>query len=161
MKPFSHRLLASNFTTVPEATGAAASVDGLTYHALSRAGVQVGETVEVQASYEQASDQLSVEAIAPVASPVPPPAAGNDAASDNRTMRMAFAALFVSAAAGVVGLIVRGQRQGQSAPRSTSPPRTARSDISGGKATRFCTQCGAGVDGGDLFCKRGGAAMKA
>ena len=153
--------LASNFTTVPETTGAAASVDGLTYHGLSRAGVQVGETVEVQASYEQASDQLSVEAFAPVAAPVPPPAAGNDAASDNRMMRMAFAALFVSAAAVVVGLMVRGQRQGQSAPRSTPPPRTARSDISGGKATRFCTQCSAGVDCGDLFCKRCGAAMKA
>ena len=153
--------LASNFTTIPEATGAAASVDGLTYHTLSGAGVQVGETVEVKASYEQASDQLSVETIAPVAAPVPPPATGNDAASDNRTMRIAFVALFLSAAAVVVGLMVRGQRQTQSAPGSTPPPRTARSDISGGKATRFCTQCGADVDGGDRFCRRCGAALKA
>ncbi len=154
--------LARNFTTVPEAISATASVDGLTYHTLSRAGVKVGETVEVRASYEQASDQLSVEAIAPVVAPVPTtPAAGNDAASDNRTMHMAFAALLVSAAAVVVGLMVRGQRQARSAPRPTPPPRTARSDTSGGKATRFCTQCGAGVDGGDRFCQRCGAALKA
>ena len=153
--------LALNFTTVPEAISAAVSVDGLTYHTLSRAGVKVGETVEVQAAYEKGSDQLSVEIIAPVAAPVPTPVAGNDAASDNRTMRMAFAALFVSAAAVVVGLMVRGRRQAQSAPRSTPPPRTARSGISGGAATRFCTQCGAGVDGGDRFCQRCGAALKA
>ena len=153
--------LARNFTTVPEAISAAASVDGLTYHTLSRAGVKVGETVEIQASYEKASDQLSVETIAPVAAPVPTPAPGNDAASDNRTMRMAFVALFVSAAAVVVGLMVRGQRQARSAPRSTPTPHTARSDTSGGKATRFCTQCGAGVDGGDRFCRRCGAALKA
>ena len=154
--------LARNFTTVPEAIRATASVDGLTYHTLSRAGVKDGETVEVQASYEQASDQLSVETIAPVVAPVPTtPAAGNDAASDNRTMRMAFAALLVSAAAVVVGLMVRGQRQARSAPRPTPAPRTARSDASGGKATRFCTQCGAGVDGGDRFCQRCGAALKA
>jgi hypothetical protein len=153
--------LASNLTTVPEATGVTASADGLTYHTLSRAGANIGETVEVQVSYEQASDQLSVETNAPVAAPVPTPAEGNDAASDKRTMRMAFAALFVSAAAVVVGLMVRGQRQGQSAPRSTPSPRTARSAISGGKATRFCTQCGAGADGGDRFCTRCDAALKA
>ena len=33
--------LARNFTTVPEAISATASVDGLTYHTLSRAGVKV------------------------------------------------------------------------------------------------------------------------
>ena len=153
--------LARNFTTVPEAVSAAAAIDGLTYHTLSRAGVEVGETVEIQASYETASDQLSVETIAPVAAPLPPPAVETDAASDNRTMRMAFAALFVSAAAAVVGFMVRGQRRARSAPRSTPPPRTARSDASGGKATRFCTQCGADVDGGDRFCRSCGAALKA
>ena len=153
--------LARNFATVPEATSAAASVDGLTYHTLSRAGVEAGETVEIQVSYEKASDQLSVEAIAPVAAPVPTPAAGTDAASDNRTMRRAFVALFVSAAAVVVGLMVRGRRQARSAPRSTPTPRTERSDTSGEKATRFCTQCGAGVGVGDHFCQRCGAALKA
>ena len=153
--------LARNFTTVPEAISAETSVDGLTYHTLSRAGVKVGETVEIQAFYEKATDQLSVETIVPVAASVPTPAAGNDAASDNRTMRIAFSALFVSVAAVVVGLIVRGQRQARSAPRSTPTPRTARSDTSGGKATRFCTQCGAGVDGGDRFCRRCGAGLKA
>ena len=153
--------LARNFTTVPEAISAARSVDGLTYHTLSRAGVKVGETVEIRASYETASDQLSVETIAPVAAPVPTPAAGNDTASDNRTMRMAFTALFVSVAAVVVSLMVRSQRQARSTPRSTPPPRTARSDTSGGKATRFCTQCGAGVDDGDRFCQSCGAPLKA
>ena len=153
--------LARNFTTVPEATSASASTDGLIYHTLSRAGVPVGETVEVQASYERDSDQLSVEASAPVAAPVPTPAAGNGAASDNQTMRMVFAALFVSAAAVVVGLMVRGRRQARSAPRPASTPHTARSDTSGGKATRFCTRCGAGVGVGDRFCQRCGAELKA
>lgn len=153
--------LAQNFTTVPEATGAAASVDGLMYHTLSRAGVKMGEAVEVQASYEKASDRLSVETIAPVVAPTPAPATGNAAASDSRTVLIVLAALFVSAAAVVVGLMVRTRQQAGSAPRSTPPPRTARSGLSGGKATRFCTQCGAGVDGGDRFCQRCGAALKA
>ena len=153
--------LAQNFTTVPEATGAAASVDGLMYHTLSRAGVKMGEAVEVQASYEKASDRLSVETIAPVVAPTPAPATGNAAASGSRTVLIVLAALFVSAAAVVVGLMVRTRQQAGSAPRSTPPPRTARSGLSGGKATRFCTQCGAGVDGGDRFCQRCGAALKA
>ena len=153
--------LARNFATVPEAIRATASVDGLTYHTLSRAEVKVGETVEIQASYEKASDQLSVETIAPVVAPVLTPAAGNDATSDNRTMRVAFAALLISAAAVVVALMVRGQRQARSAPQPTPPPRTTRSDTSSGKATRFCTQCGAGVDGGDRFCRHCGAGLKA
>ena len=73
--------LAQNFTTVPEATSATASVDGMMYQTLSRAGVKVGETVEVQAAYEKASDQLSVETITPVVAPTPTPATGNAATS--------------------------------------------------------------------------------
>lgn len=154
---------AQNFTTVPETTTATA-VDGLIYHTLSRAGVKVGETVEVQASYEKVSDQLSVETLTPVAPP-PTPAtatATEDAAtSASPTVLVALAALFVCAAAVIVGLIIRSRRESASAPQPASPPRTARSDVSARQATRFCTQCGAGVGRGDRFCQRCGAALKA
>lgn len=153
--------LAQNFITVPEATSATVSVDGMTYHTLSRAGVKQGETVEVQASYEKTSDELSVETITPAAAPTPTPATGNAATSDSPTVRIVLAATFVCAAAIVVGLMFRTRQRAGSPPRSTRAPRTARSDVSGGKATRFCTQCGAGVDGGDRFCRRCGTALKA
>jgi hypothetical protein len=155
--------LAQDFTTVPVVTSSAAAADGLMYHTLSRAGVKAGETVEVQVSYEKVSNQLSVETMTPAAAPTPAPATEDAAGSDNRTVLVVLAAMFVCAAAVVVGLMVRTRQQAGPAPRSTPPPRKARSRPPGGKATRFCTQCGAGVDvaGGDRFCKRCGAALKA
>ena len=152
--------LAQNFTTVPAASGAGASADGLTYHTLSRAGVKKGETVEIQVSYEKASNQLSVETIAPVAAPTPTPVTVSAAASDRPTVLIVLAVLFVCAAAVAVALTLRTRRQTASAPRSIPPVRAAGPDVSGGKATRFCTQCGNGVGGGDRFCQRCGAALK-
>jgi len=155
--------LAQNFATVPESMGAAASADGLIYHTLSRAGVKAGETVDIQASYEKASNQLSVETITPEAAPTPTPTTENVATSDSPTLLIVLAAMFVCAAAIVIGLMVRTRQQAGPAPRSNPPPRKARSRPSGGKATRFCTQCGAGVNvgGGNRFCKRCGAALEA
>ncbi|MGB7218466.1 MAG: zinc ribbon domain-containing protein [Vicinamibacterales bacterium] len=155
--------LAENFTTVPAATTVAASADGLMYHTLSRAGVTVGTIVKVQASYEKASEQLSVATIAPVAAPTPAPAAApaNAATSNNSTMLIVMEAMLVCAAAVIIGWMIQTQRRARSAPRSTPPTHAASTDARGGKATRFCTQCGAGVEGGDRFCQRCGAALKA
>lgn len=155
--------LARNFTTIPEATAVAASADGLMYHTLARAGVKTGETVTVQASYEKASEQLSVTTLAPVAAPTPAPAAApaKAATTGNSTMIIVIVAMLVCAAAIVVGWTIQTHRRARSAPRSTPPPRAASSDLRDGKAARFCTQCGAGVNGGDRFCQRCGAALKA
>lgn len=154
--------LAQNFVTVPEATGTAVSADGLVHHTLSRAGLKKGESVTIRASYEKVSDQLSVETITPVAVSTPPPAAGNAAAAaaDGRTVPIVLGAMFVCAGAGVVALMVRTRRQAGSARRSTRRRGTARSRRSGDKATRFCTQCGAGVGPGDRFCQRCGSSLK-
>jgi hypothetical protein len=149
---------AQAFTTIPGATRVAASADGLTYHALSRTGVKAGETVEVQVSYEKASDQLTTEAKTPAATPpVPPPPA--NAVSSGRTVPIVLSALFLCAAAVTVGLAARARRLARAAPRSTAPP-TARSRGLSRPATRFCTQCGVGVDTSDRFCRRCGAALK-
>ena len=154
--------LAQNLITVPEATGTTVSADGLIHHTLSRVGVKKGESVSVQASYEKASDQLSVETIAPVALPTPPPAAGSAvaAADDSRTMPIVLGVMFVSAGALVIGLMVKSRRQAGSGLRSTPPRRTTRSRVSDEEATRFCTQCGDGVGADDRFCQHCGAALK-
>ena len=154
--------LAQNLITVPEATGTTVSADGLIHHALSRVGVKKGESVSVQASYEKVSDQLSVETIAPVALPTPPPAAGNTVATpaDSRAVPIVLGAMFVCAGALVIGLMVKSRRQAPSALRSPPPRRRARSRAFDEKATRFCTQCGAGVGADDRFCQHCGAALK-
>jgi len=153
--------LAENFTTAPDVTSSAASVDGLMYHTLSRNGVKAGETVEIQASYEKASSQLSVETMKPGAAPAPAPATEEAAGSDSRTALVVIAAMFLCAAAVAVGLMVRRRQQVGSTARSTPPPAKARSGAPGRKANRFCTQCGFGVGGDDRFCQRCGAALKA
>lgn len=155
--------LAGNFTTVPAATTVATFADGLMYHTLSRAGVKVGTIVKVQASYEKASEQLSVATLAPVAAPTPAPAAApaNAATSSNSTMLIVIEVILVCAAAIIVAWMIRTHRRTRSAPRSTPPLPAAGAEVRGGKATRFCTQCGAGVEGGDRFCQRCGAALKA
>lgn len=153
--------LATNFTTVPDASTGQTSVDGLVYHMLSRTGVKAAETVVVQASYEKASDQLSVATIAPVTAPPPTPATGNAATSDSSTTVIVLVAIFAGAAAVVVGVVGLTRRRAGSARRPPRAPRTAGSGPSDGKAARFCTQCGAGVGGGDRFCQRCGATVKA
>ena len=158
--------LAENFSTIPEAPSSATSLDGLVYHTLSRAGVARGELVEIQASYEKASDQLSVATLAPV---TPPPAAAvltptpvtlGTETSDSGTGRVVLVALFVTAAAVVVGLIFRGRRQAEVAPHPSPPSGAVGLRTSPEAGTRFCQQCGGRVDVGDEFCRRCGTRLK-
>jgi hypothetical protein len=157
--------LAQNFTTAPEAPVATASGDGLVYHSLSRAGVARGETVQVQASYEKVSDQLSVETLAPLSTPppaaasVPTPVTGGAAAPAGGTGRVAVWALLAAAAAVVVGLIFRTRRRAGSAPPSTPPGSTVSSESTGEAKREFCTQCGSGVVRGDRFCRSCGTPL--
>ena len=159
--------LAQNFTTVPEAPVATASSDGLVYHALSRVGMARGETIQVQVSYEKVSDQLSVETLTPISTPppaaalAPTPVTGGGAAPVSGTGRVAVGALFVAAAAVVVGLIFRTRRQAWSASRSTPTGSTIHSESSGDAKREFCTQCGTGVNRGDRFCRSCGTPLKA
>jgi hypothetical protein len=162
--------LSQNFTTVPEAASAATSADGLTYHTLVRTGTKVGETVGVEASYEKASDRLSAETLPPAATPTPAPATGNvpvpalptesATTSYSPTMLVVVAAMFACAAAAIVIALMSQSRQTGSAPALTPPSRAASSKVSGKKAARFCTQCGAGIGAGDRFCQRCGSALR-
>ena len=157
--------LAQNFTTVPEAPVATASGDGLVYHALSRVGVARGETIQVQASYEKASDQLSVETLAPSSTPPPTPAsvptavAGGAAAPAGGAGRVAVGALLAAAAAVVIGLIFRTRQQAGKASPSTSPGRAIPPESSSESKREFCTQCGSGVIRGDRFCRSCGTPL--
>jgi hypothetical protein len=149
---------ARNFVTVPDASRVAASSDGMTYHALSRVGVKTGETVEVQVSYEKASDRLSAEPLIPAAVLPATPASGSAASSSSRTVAIVLAALFLCAAAVSARLIITARPQARAGASSKAPP-AARSGPAG--QPRFCTQCGAGVDSDDRFCPRCGEALKA
>ena len=154
--------LAQNFVTVPDAAGTVVSADGLIHHTLSPTAVNAGEPIVVRASYDKASDGLSVETLEPVALLLPPPVAGNAAAeaADSRAVPIALAVMLVCAGAIVVGLMVRTRRSAASARPSTSAGGITRSRLSDEAATRFCTQCGAGVDAGDRFCQRCGSPLK-
>ena len=158
--------LAQNFTTVPEARVATASADGLVYHALSRVGVARGETIRVQASYETASDQLSVETLSPISAPalvptpVPAPVTDSGAAPTGEMGRVAIVALSVAAAAVVAGLIARTRRQARGKPPSTGTGSTLPSASSGEAKRRFCAQCGSGVHRGDRFCRACGTLLQ-
>jgi len=149
--------LAQGLTLVPEASSVAPSVDGLMYHTVVRAGVAAGETVEIRASYEKTSDQLSIETMAPVESESSTPTAAAAPASDTSTVVIVMAAALVFAAAVAVGLTIRSRRPAGAA--ATGGPSRGSSGQPGKKASRFCTQCGAGADGGDRFCHRCGAEL--
>ena len=164
--------LAQNFTTVPPTTSTTTSVDGLTHYVLSRGAVKAGEVVEMQASYEKASDQLSVETLPPPAlpasaapsapglAPVAAPAPAAAAVSDSRTGSVILAVLVVSVATFLALLMIRSRQRAGTVPQSIPAPRSARSGSPEKKATQFCTQCGAGIAGEDRFCRLCGAAVK-
>ena len=156
--------LAQNFTTVPEAPVAAASGDGLVYHSISRVGVAQGEVVQVGASYEKASDQLSVETMAPVSTPpasasAPTPVTGEAAAPAGGTGPGAVWALLAAVAAVVAVLVFRARRQAGNAEPPTRSGRAIRSESSGEEEREFCTQCGSGVIRGDRYCRSCGAPL--
>lgn len=144
--------LARNLTTTPPATTRAPGVDGLIYHTISLASVKVGESVDVQLSYEKAADQLSTETM-PAAAPTPSAevAAPGGATSDTQIVVIVMAALIVVAtiaAAGILRARQRTSRSGGLVPGAAAG------------ASRFCTQCGEGAGRDDVYCHRCGANLR-
>lgn len=145
--------LASNLTTEPPASARSTGADGLLYHTVSLTGVEVGESVDVRATYEKASDQLSVETMMPTD---PQPSSADPAAtsgSDVEIVVIVVAALLAAALVAVVFAVVRGRRGGEPAT-GTGPAGAAAA------SSRFCTQCGAGAARGDRFCAGCGAPLR-
>ncbi len=142
--------LAQNLTTMPPATTRAPGVDGLMYHTISLAARKSGESVEVQLSYEKASDQLSTATML-AAEPIPsaPVASFPGGTSDTQIVVIVMAVMM--AVATVAGAVVLRSRR-------RMPPSGG---LAGGAAgaSRFCTQCGEGGAPDDRYCSRCGASL--
>ena len=134
--------LARNLTLDPPATREERGADGLLYRTVARAGVERGEIVTVDVSYEKAVDQLSVDTLAPVQRPVAPAATGEGEPGAGRLAVGVGGALAVATVLAVLFAFRSRRTTVDSAPKRA--------------AASFCTQCGGAAGSGDLFCHRCG-----
>jgi len=149
--------LAQNLTTDPPATNRAPGIDGLMYHTIDLTGLDAGETIDVRLTYEKASDQLSVETMAPV----DPPPAEVDAApaggTDTEVVVIVMAVLMVVALIAAAVVVLRSR--GGATPAAHGAARAPAPSAAAG-APKFCTQCGAAAGGADRFCHQCGNAVR-
>jgi len=143
--------LAQNLTTMPPATTRAPGVDGLMYHTISLAARKSGESVEVQLSYEKASDELSTATML-AAEPIPsaPVASFAGGISDTQIVVIVMAALMAVAIVAGAG-VLRSRRH---LPRAGGSPGAAPG------ASRFCAQCGEVAGADDRYCHHCGAPLR-
>jgi hypothetical protein len=145
--------LAQNLTTTPAAATRAPGNDGLVYHTIALAAVAAGDVVDVQLSYEKASDQLSVETMV-FADPIPsaPVVVPRGEIFAKQIAVIVMAALVVIGIVAGVATVARSRR------------RTARSGgFAAGAAdgaARFCTQCGEAGRPDDRYCHGCGTALR-
>jgi hypothetical protein len=148
--------LARGLTLDPPAASRSTGADGLVYHTVSFTGLDAGESVAVDVSYEKANDQLSVETMAPV-EPEATPTPQATSAGDTEIVVIVVIALLAAALIVIGYALFRGRRR----PRGPRPAAAAGPAGGGGSGgTRFCTQCGAGADPGDRFCASCGTPLR-
>jgi hypothetical protein len=149
------------FALSPESESSAAGADGLTYHTLRRAGLKPGEMLNLGLRYTKPDQGLSSPQLA-----VPQQVGATPAPVEPITRAGNPWLPFLLIGAGLAALAALGmwwflQRRAEAAPAASRPPQrslraTAPSRQVEGRATAFCTACGAALREGDRFCAQCG-----
>ncbi len=154
---------AADFSMTPSPGNTFVGQDGLTYYNLELAGLAANDRLEISATYNRPTDELSIEQITLSAPPPANPAVTNPPASTAPAFNWGYVLIGagVLLLAGVGGYWWWSQRQVDEVPvRRPGRPgqRRRQKKASGGDAAGgYCYRCGTALHADAQFCHKCGA----
>ena len=163
-------LQATDMRIAPSLGSGVLGQDGLTYYQAEIGAVKAGQTVQISLSYQNSSDQLSLDGLQ-VRPSAPIPASSLESAGWTRLLPWALAILGVTVIAGGIWWYWRsGQQHSTSKRRRKRPhPALVKPEEGGIPAAVaapaaedniYCHQCGTRAQLGDVFCRSCGMHLR-
>jgi hypothetical protein len=158
---------AENLQVIPPPETSIMEVDGLTYYQASLGSIAEEQSVQIQLSYSNPSDQLSVDLLA-----TPEPLSqSSPVAAEGGTPDIMQILPWLVGGLGICFVVVGGvlyfqsRRKSQSAkkrPRVRSRVKTSQNDVGSGADSPafYCHQCGTKVSASDRFCRHCGVPLR-
>jgi len=142
-----------NFTLNPTATQTVDDVNGLTYHLVEVANLQLGSGFNLNVTYSRPTNATSVELLKLPAS-TPPPSAATPPANDNTSLA------YILFGVGSVILLVIMAYFWSNRRRPVTKGRLKHPPIISTAEAKFCHHCGTALREGATFCHSCGTARR-